>query len=273
MNVKETLGRITDDIKRNSTSEEGSKQSPAMDVLRKVVESVKRHIDKGWKPQIFKMKKSRFSLFQDLLSSAISFNHLVTLSKLLQQWPGFQSLRDQTVDCNPWMMLLESMTQDSDFKSQVAIFLEIIGLKECNIHLNQEDVEKIYQILSSLELLAGWKVILLCGQDSLYQQIVLDLKNVTEVSICDTQLLELIISRKLSCRIVETVFYPHLVEHILQMRTKRANQRSPEQRNELNQNGYQVEGAALLLQFRGIHPMFHTLDAAFSVVSKWFPKR
>ncbi|KAJ8029007.1 Neuroblastoma-amplified sequence [Holothuria leucospilota] len=220
----------------------------------------------------------RQELFQDLLSSSTSFQHLIILSRLLSQWPSFQTGSESEVpEVNPWMMLLESMVQSADFKDQIQVFLEVVAMEQCNTNLNHEETEELYKVLSSLdERLAGWKLVLLCHQESLYDQLITDLQDVTEVSHshCDPQFYDLIISSHLTPRIIQTAFYPSMVDYILQMEDAQLQNEIVESvAKELNEAGFKTEGAALLLQFRGTQPMFYTLDTALSVVSKWFQKR
>lgn len=48
--------------------------------------------------------------------------------------------------------------------------------------LSTKETEDLYKVLSSLdERLAGWKLVLLCHQESLYDQLITDLQDVTEV--------------------------------------------------------------------------------------------
>ncbi|KAL1782881.1 neuroblastoma-amplified sequence isoform X2 [Sigmodon hispidus] len=87
-------------------------------------------------------------------------------------------------------------------------------------------------------------------------------------SICDQELLALLVDAKLLVKCVSTPFYPHIVGHLVA--TKQQGLWDAEElARHLQEAGHEAEAGSLLLAVHGTHRAFRTFSTALSAVRQW----
>lgn len=95
----------------------------------------------------------------------------------------------------------------------------------------------------------------------------------------DEELLLLLLKNHLVTRVVDSAFYEHLVQYILNNQQQQPSGESVPYylsvetiANQLQEAGYEAEAGSLLLKHKGMHPAVQTFDAALSYVTRWFSR-
>ncbi|XP_067884632.1 NBAS subunit of NRZ tethering complex [Heterodontus francisci] len=96
------------------------------------------------------------------------------------------------------------------------------------------------------------------------------IRTVTQIdaSSCDSELLSLLLNNKLVVDCVSTVFYPHLIKHLL-ANHEEGQCSVDEIAEQLNRAGCTAEGGSLMMSHRATHPSLSTFSAALSVTKRW----
>uniref|UniRef100_A0A8C0HG56 NBAS subunit of NRZ tethering complex n=1 Tax=Chelonoidis abingdonii TaxID=106734 RepID=A0A8C0HG56_CHEAB len=87
-------------------------------------------------------------------------------------------------------------------------------------------------------------------------------------SSCDSEILSLLLNAKLVVKCISTVFYPHLINHLV------ANQEEgrwdiEEIAKELQEAGFSAEAGSLMMCYKGTHPALRTYSTALSAIQHW----
>uniref|UniRef100_A0A803TSU4 NBAS subunit of NRZ tethering complex n=1 Tax=Anolis carolinensis TaxID=28377 RepID=A0A803TSU4_ANOCA len=85
---------------------------------------------------------------------------------------------------------------------------------------------------------------------------------------CDSELLSLLLDEKLTVKCISTVYYPHLVNHLL-VKQEEGRWNIEEIAKQLQESGFTAEAGSLLMACKGTHPALQTFSAAVHAVKHW----
>ncbi|XP_075454502.1 NBAS subunit of NRZ tethering complex isoform X2 [Ascaphus truei] len=177
-------------------------------------------------------EEKRYTLFLELLDISQNhpeFQHLVLL---LQAWSPMKGAKIVCSENNPWVKLVEAM------------------LSKCEAAQREE---------TSAEVLKMCR----CLYNSRYMPSV----EVTD-SNCDSEILSLLLDAKLVVKCIYTVYYPHLIKHLLS-RHDDSQWDIEEIAKQLHDAGFKAEAGSLLMSYRGTHPALKTFSSALISLKRW----
>ncbi|XP_070541643.1 NBAS subunit of NRZ tethering complex-like [Ptychodera flava] len=221
--------------------------------------------------------ESRDRTFKSLLECSNGMTQLQALSTLLQSWPQLNSMKDFASDpgSHPWVQLLVAMVtckpEDGNGEEAVTTLKCIQPSKP----LSKQCVEHVCEIMiAENQTLSALKVMLLTDYEDLYRTAVDIMKNSEKIdeSYYDDELFQFILDRGIGAELVNSKYYPPLFEYLLTNQDDGTQAHVQQLANRLSESGYDSEAGTLLLAHRGTHSALRTLDAALSVVSRWFKK-
>ncbi|XP_053141424.1 NBAS subunit of NRZ tethering complex isoform X2 [Hemicordylus capensis] len=220
-------------------------------------------------------EENRYSLFLELLDSSethAEFQHLVML---LQAWPPVKSMNVVNSSSNPWVklgtMMLMKCPQEHKENTGSEILKICRSLYETKHMLSTECIKELCLLLLNQSLLLPSLKLLVESKDQDLHAVALEqitaVAKVDDVS-CDSELLSLLLDEKLLVKCISTLFYPHLVNHLL------ANQEEGRWdveaiTKQLQEAGFAAEAGSLLMLSKGTHPALRTFSAALSTVRHW----
>ncbi|XP_072107378.1 NBAS subunit of NRZ tethering complex isoform X1 [Mobula birostris] len=217
----------------------------------------------------------RFQLFMELLETSnegTEFQHLVLL---LQAWPPMNSEGTLSEKDNAWIKLVTAMLGKCNPEHKITTGNEILGICR-SLYLTKHKlpvqyVKQIYILLLDQSiLLAALKLGIETDSHELQTLAMEQLKSVPQIdaSSCDSELLSLLLDKKLVVDCISTVFYPHLIKHLL-ANHKEGQWSVDDIAEQLNQAGYAAEGGSLIMSHRAVHPSLCTFSAALNVAKRW----
>ncbi|KAG9494612.1 hypothetical protein GDO78_002120 [Eleutherodactylus coqui] len=177
-------------------------------------------------------EEKRYCLFVELLDISHTrpeFQHLVLL---LQAWPPMKGLSIASSEDNPWVKLVKAMLSKCEAENRDETSSEV--LKLCR---------SFYKSRHALSA------------------------EVTD-SNCDSEILSLLLDAKLLVKCIGTIYYPHLINHLLAT-PEDARWNVEELAKELHDSGYKAEAGSLLMSYRGTHPALRTFTSALSSLKRW----
>ncbi|XP_050807603.1 NBAS subunit of NRZ tethering complex [Gopherus flavomarginatus] len=230
--------------------------------------------------------KDPLQILEEIVSavhaSAEKGENLVSSDDLLEWLRPFCS--DDSLPVKPRIKVLQIMEQAfhlSDEDSRLLVFFRTQAvLKACWPEtkveiIDIENEEKRYSLF--LELLHS------SNSQSEFQHLVLllqawppmksasifflDIGDIDDSS-CDSEILSLLLNAKLVVKCISTMFYPHLINHLL------ANQEEgrwdiEEIAKELQEAGFSAEAGSLMMCYKGTHPALRTYSTALSAIQHW----
>ncbi|KAM9317014.1 NBAS subunit of NRZ tethering complex [Gastrophryne carolinensis] len=220
-------------------------------------------------------EEKRYGLFVELLDishSRSEFQHLVLL---LQAWPPLKRESVMSLEDNPWVKLVKVMLSSCEAEHREETTAEILTL--CRSFYNSrhafsaECINAICSLLLEHSMLLTSLKLFIESHDASLQSRALDLLTaVTEVSPsnCDSEILSLLLDAKLMVRCMATVYYPHLVNHLL-AQDEDSQWDVDEIAKELHDCGHKAEAGSLLMSYRGTHPALRSFRSALSSLKHW----
>ncbi|XP_053317315.1 NBAS subunit of NRZ tethering complex [Spea bombifrons] len=220
-------------------------------------------------------EEKRYNLFLELLDVSrhqSEFQHLVLL---LQAWPPMKGANIVSSEDNPWVKLVKAILSGCEKEQKEETAAEI--LKMCrNLYsskhaLSVQCMQEICSLLLNHTMsLTSLKLLIESHNEDLHSRALELLSTETKVtdSNCDNEVLSLLLEAKLVVKCVCTVYYPHLINHLLSNQEDR-KWNVEEIAKQLNDCGYQAEAGSLLMSYRGTHPTLRTFTSAFSSLKRW----
>ncbi|XP_067400847.1 NBAS subunit of NRZ tethering complex isoform X2 [Emydura macquarii macquarii] len=220
-------------------------------------------------------EEKRYSLFLELLQSSNSQSEFQHLVLLLQAWPPMKSASIACTSNNPWVKLGTVMLSWCPTEQKENMGNEILlicrSLYETKHKLPVECTKELCLLLLTQSLLLPSLKLLVESEDQDLHALALE--QITAVakiddSSCDSEILSLLLNAKLVVKCVSTVFYPHLINHLL------ANQEEghwdvEEIAKQLQEGGFNAEAGSLMMSFKGTHPALRTFSTALSFIQRW----
>ncbi|KAH0621966.1 hypothetical protein JD844_023774 [Phrynosoma platyrhinos] len=220
-------------------------------------------------------EEKRYTLFLKLLEASedhAEFQHLVML---LQAWPPMKSINVASPSNNPWVKLgtVMLMKCQQEYKENTGneilkICRSLYGTKHM---LSAECIKDLCLLLLNQSLkLPSLKLLVESRDQDLH---FLALEQITALSKvddsnCDSELLSLLLDEKLVVKCISTVYYPHLVNHLL-AKQEEGRWNVEEIAKQLQETGFTAEAGSLLMACKGTHPGLQTFSAALSAVKHW----
>ncbi|XP_061478724.1 NBAS subunit of NRZ tethering complex isoform X2 [Rhineura floridana] len=220
-------------------------------------------------------EEKRYSLFQKLLESSKDpgeFQHLVML---LQAWPPMKSADVACPSNNPWIklatMMLMTCLQDHKENTGNEILKICRSLYETKHILSTQCIKELCLLLLNQSLLLPSLKLLLESRDQDLHSVALE--QITAIakiddSNCDSELLSLLLDEKLVAKCISTVYYPHLINHLL-AKQEEGSRDVEEIAKQLQEAGFAAEAGSLLMAYKGTHPALRTFGAALAAVRRW----
>ncbi|XP_071999707.1 NBAS subunit of NRZ tethering complex isoform X2 [Engystomops pustulosus] len=220
-------------------------------------------------------EEKRYCLFVELLDISHTrpeFQHLVLL---LQAWPPMKGLSIASPEDNPWVKLVKSMLSNCEAENRTETSSEILKLcrsfYKTRHAFSAECIDAICSLLLERDmLLTSLKLFIESRDSNLHSKALELLTAVTKVtdSNCDSEILTLLLDAKLLVKCIGTVYYPHLVNHLLAA-PEDSTWNIEEIVKELHDSGYKAEAGSLLMSYRGTHPALRTFTSALSSLKRW----
>ncbi|BFY98427.1 hypothetical protein BsWGS_01467 [Bradybaena similaris] len=218
-------------------------------------------------------EESRLTLFFHLLDKCVKKDHFLTLCRLLILWPPFSSACRSDPDKNPWVKVFTAILTSQDHGGEI---IYMVIKDECSeFPLDDKCTEHMFELLMQYhQPVSAVKVILHSSYGDHLDKGLTALSNLTEGT-NEEDLLKLILSRKLSSRVVSMPVYSHLISYVLGCQTLPTcpEYASPfEIASQLYQAGAEAEAGSLLLQARSSHSLLQTFSSALTSAKHWFKK-
>ncbi|XP_066453161.1 NBAS subunit of NRZ tethering complex [Eleutherodactylus coqui] len=220
-------------------------------------------------------EEKRYCLFVELLDISHTrpeFQHLVLL---LQAWPPMKGLSIASSEDNPWVKLVKAMLSKCEAENRDETSSEVLKLcrsfYKSRHALSAECIDAICSPLLQHDMLLTSLKLFIESSDSNLQSKALELLTaVTKVtdSNCDSEILSLLLDAKLLVKCLGTIYYPHLINHLLAT-PEDARWNVEELAKELHDSGYKAEAGSLLMSYRGTHPALRTFTSALSSLKRW----
>uniref|UniRef100_A0A8C0HGQ5 NBAS subunit of NRZ tethering complex n=1 Tax=Chelonoidis abingdonii TaxID=106734 RepID=A0A8C0HGQ5_CHEAB len=220
-------------------------------------------------------EEKRYSLFLELLHSSNSQSEFQHLVLLLQAWPPMKSASITYMSNNPWVKLGTVMLSRCPTEQKEDMGNEILkicrSLYETKHMLPVECTKELCLLLLNQSLLLPSLKLLVESKDQDLHALALEqITAVTKIddSSCDSEILSLLLNAKLVVKCISTVFYPHLINHLV------ANQEEgrwdiEEIAKELQEAGFSAEAGSLMMCYKGTHPALRTYSTALSAIQHW----
>ncbi|XP_067324768.1 NBAS subunit of NRZ tethering complex isoform X1 [Anolis sagrei] len=220
-------------------------------------------------------EEKRYLLFLKLLETSedhVEFQHLVML---LQAWPPMKSMNVTSPSNNPWVKLGTAMIMKSQQEHKENTGNEI--LKTCRSlygtkhMLSAECIKDLCLLLLNQSLkLPSLKLLVESRDQDLHFMALEQITALSKVddSNCDSELLSLLLDEKLMVKCISTVYYPHLVNHLL-VKQEEGRWNIEEIAKQLQESGFMAEAGSLLMACKGTHPALQTFSAALHAVKHW----
>ncbi|XP_055491305.1 NBAS subunit of NRZ tethering complex [Leucoraja erinacea] len=220
-------------------------------------------------------EEKRFQLFLELLESSNTGSEFEHLVLLLQAWPPMNEEDTTSEKDNAWIKLVIAMLGKCDPDQKIATANEVLdicrSLYSTKHKLPIQYVKKIcILLLEQSILLPALKLGIETDNHELQILAMERIKAVDQIdaSSCDSELLSLLLNKKLMVDCISTAFYPHLIRHLLGNHME-GQCSVDEVAEQLNQAGYTAEGGSLLMSHRAVHPSLSTFSAALTVTRRW----
>ncbi|XP_044147062.1 LOW QUALITY PROTEIN: neuroblastoma-amplified sequence [Bufo gargarizans] len=220
-------------------------------------------------------EEKRYLLFVKLLDISHTLPEFQHLVLLLQAWPPMKGLSIASQEDNPWVKLVKAMLSSCGAEKREGMSSEV--LKLCRSFYKSRhafSVECIDAICSLLlehdMLLTSLKLFIESGDPNLHSKALKLLTAVTKVtdSNCDSEILSLLLDAKLLVNCIGTIYYSHLINHLLAA-SEESRWNVEEISRELRDSGYKAEAGSLLMSYRGTHPALQTFTSALSSLKRW----
>uniref|UniRef100_A0A674I865 NBAS subunit of NRZ tethering complex n=1 Tax=Terrapene triunguis TaxID=2587831 RepID=A0A674I865_9SAUR len=220
-------------------------------------------------------EEKRYSLFLELLHSSNSQSEFQHLVLLLQAWSPMKNASITYTSNNPWVKLGTVMLSRCPTGQKENMGNEILkicrSLYETKHMLPVECTKELCLLLLNQSLLLPSLKLLVESKDQDLHTLALE--QITAVakiddSSCDSEILSLLLNAKLVVKCISTVFYPHLINHLL------ANQEEghwdiEEIAKQLQEAGFSAEAGSLMMCYKGTHPALRTYSTALSAIQHW----
>uniref|UniRef100_A0A4W4GYP0 Neuroblastoma-amplified sequence n=1 Tax=Electrophorus electricus TaxID=8005 RepID=A0A4W4GYP0_ELEEL len=212
----------------------------------------------------------RHSLFLELLGASRKWEEFQHLMLLLQAWPPVTDKNRSSSEQNPWVCVTRGLLTHCSGSAEVNMGDEVLSM--CRTlyptrHKLNTQVRCIGHI-SSLLLngsfrLAGLKLMAESGDEHLLKLTLDQIRGLSTV--CDQELLTLLLNAGALVSCVDTLLYPALISHMLRQGRWDVEQAA----HDLHVAGHTTQAGSLLLAHRGVHPALATFNSALVVVDKW----
>ncbi|XP_029451786.1 neuroblastoma-amplified sequence [Rhinatrema bivittatum] len=220
-------------------------------------------------------EEKRYHLFLELLNSShrdTEFQHLVLL---LQAWPPLKNTNLACTCDNPWVKLGTAMLCSCKSEQKENVGNEVLkicrSLYSTKHMLSVECIKELCLVLLNQSLLLPSLKLLVESQDQDLQALAIEqISAVSKVSTvnCDSEVLSLLLDAKLVVKCVSTLFYPHLINHLL-VKQEEGQWDVEEVANQLHTAGCDAEAGSLMMSYRGLHPALRTFNTAFATIKHW----
>ncbi|XP_015206508.2 NBAS subunit of NRZ tethering complex isoform X1 [Lepisosteus oculatus] len=221
-------------------------------------------------------EEKRYQLFMELLESCIKWEEMQHLILLLQAWPPVTNEVILNSVENPWVKLASAIMSNSASGKQREMDNEVLSMCrsvyntkhmlpiQCIRHISSQLLDHHHLYLPALKLM-------LESKDEQLKTLALEqIRHINKVDDfnCDAELLTLLLDSNLVVKCVETVFYPHLINHLLSNH-EQGRWSVEDIARQMQEGGYMAESGSLLLSYRGTHPAQFTFNTALTVIQRW----
>ncbi|XP_063771451.1 NBAS subunit of NRZ tethering complex isoform X2 [Pseudophryne corroboree] len=220
-------------------------------------------------------EEKRCTLFLELLNISHTRPEFQHLALLLQAWPPMKGVRIVCPEDNPWVRLVKAMLSSCDADQREETSAEVLALCRSLYNsrhaISTECINEICSLLLGQDmLLTSLKLFINSSDTSLHSKALELLTAVTKItdSNCDPEILSLLLDAKLLVKCISTVYYPHLVNHLLS-KQEDCQWDVEDIAKQLHDCGYQAEAGSLLMSYRGTHPALRTFTSALSSLKRW----
>ncbi|XP_053565639.1 NBAS subunit of NRZ tethering complex isoform X2 [Bombina bombina] len=217
----------------------------------------------------------RYALFLEVLDISHKQPEFQHLALLLQAWPPMKSATITCSENNPWVKLVKAMLSKSEKDKKEDVSAEILkmsrSLYNSRHKLSKECIKEICTLmLNHSMLLSSLKLLLEYQDKDLHSKALELLTAVTKVnnSNCDSEILSLLLDAKLVVDCIGTVYYSHLINHLLS-KQEDGLWNVEEIAKQLHDSGFKAEAGSLLMSYRGTHPALKTFSSAFASLKRW----
>ncbi|XP_061667899.1 NBAS subunit of NRZ tethering complex isoform X1 [Syngnathoides biaculeatus] len=221
-------------------------------------------------------EEKRYSLFLELLEAARQWEDLQTLVLLLQAWPPMMQDEVAMSERNPWVLLTSAMlTHCQGPEVEVDVGQQVVttvrSLYNSKHKLPAQCIRLVSELLQPSLQQPALKLMAESGDAELLQLTLNQVNGMTRetaVSVCDGELLSLLLDAELLVGCVSSAAYPLLHDHLL------AHQREggwdvEKAAAQLLAAGHGAEAGSLLLAHHGAHPAQFTFNSALAALKKW----
>ncbi|XP_059585522.1 NBAS subunit of NRZ tethering complex isoform X2 [Alligator mississippiensis] len=220
-------------------------------------------------------EEKRYNLFLELLESSHSQSQFQHLVLLLQAWPSMNNTNRACPANNPWVklgtvMLLKCPTEQKEIMGDEILKI-CRSLYETKHRLPVECIKELSLLLLNQSLLLPSLKLLVESRDQDLHAVALEqITAVAKVddSNCDSEILSLLLNEKLVVKCISTVFYPHLINHLL-AKQEEGSWNVEEIAKQLQEEGFSAEAGSLLMSYKETHPALRTFTTALHAIHHW----
>ncbi|XP_054617752.1 NBAS subunit of NRZ tethering complex isoform X3 [Dunckerocampus dactyliophorus] len=223
-------------------------------------------------------EEKRYSLFLQLLEVADKWEDFQTLILLLQAWPPMMQEDVAQSRCNPWVVLTSAMLTrcqgaqvDVDVGQQVVTVVR--SLYNSKHKLPAQCIRSMADLLLRHEPSLQQPALKLMAESGDVELLKLTLDHMNDMSterasLCDGELLGLLLDAGLLVGCVSSAVYPLLRAHML-AHQQEGGWDVEKAAAQLLAAGHGAEAGSLLLAHRGTHQAQFTFNSALAVLNKW----
>ncbi|KAM3855647.1 NBAS subunit of NRZ tethering complex isoform 2-T2 [Vipera latastei] len=220
-------------------------------------------------------EEKRYLLFMKLLENSGEHEEFQHLVMLLQAWPPMKSPNITCSSNNLWVKLGTVMLMKCLQEQKKSVGDEILticrSLYETKHRLSAECIKSLcLLLLKESLLLPSLKLLLESRDQDLHSMALEQITAIAKVddANCDSEFLSLLLDEKLVVKCIPTVYYSHLVNHMI------TNQEEGcwnviEIAKQLQEKGFVAEAGSLLMAFKGTHPALQTYGASLTSLRHW----
>ncbi|XP_072038105.1 NBAS subunit of NRZ tethering complex-like [Amphiura filiformis] len=133
-------------------------------------------------------EEGRHKLFSLLLNQSESWDQLMALSSLLQQWPVEATSKSDNPEEEPYVQLLVAFSRHQDIQEHPQVVVDLVESLQASNPLPDQCVTLLYEELTKgNHMLCGMKIVLVTRQSSLYASITEYMQQIQEVRINQRQ--------------------------------------------------------------------------------------
>ncbi|GAB6018741.1 hypothetical protein CHUAL_000414 [Chamberlinius hualienensis] len=216
---------------------------------------------------MFNSTEAKESLFGELLSISQNLEQAECLKRILLSWPALPTENDSDISINPWCRLMCFMLST---KSEGCLDSINNCLREMSKRTTTliEGVEIIFDKVSNCgNILKSLKFCLLTKNEKLHKKVLEDLRHHSDKILeLDDEDCQLLIKHQLVPHSISTFLYKPLVDYVIKHKDFDFVKKLALL---LQQNGYPVEAASLLMKKTSASRNLQTFSSALGLMKRW----